>query len=218
VCLPLHLVFVPRSRGTPLRIADIEPKASDRPHGGVTFAWLAAALALAAFLGSAIAAHLINLLTASGLSARDAVLVGALIGPMQVAGRIMEFTFGRRLRALAVGTLAFALMAFALALFAQVHGVRIIAFAFAVVYGWANGVMTIVRGTVPAELFGQRDYGALLGRLARPQFFLKAIAPAALTLLFVVDPARAATPYALLSIAVAALLAYRLALTAAGRR
>jgi len=78
--------------------------------------------------------------------------------------------------------------------------------------------VTIVRGTVPAELFGQRDYGALLGRLARPQFFLKAIAPAALTVLFVVDPARVATPYALLSIAVTALLAYRLAVSAAGRR
>jgi len=218
VCLPLHLVFIPRSRGTPVRIADIEPGPSGRPHAGATFAWLAAALALAAFLGSAIAAHLIDLLTASGLSARDAVLVGALIGPMQVAGRIMEFTFGRRLRALTVGTLAFALMAVALALFAQVHGVWIVAFGFAVVYGWANGVMTIVRGTVPAELFGQRDYGTLLGRLARPQFFLKAIAPAALTVLFVVDPARVATPYALLSIAVTALLAYRLAVSAAGRR
>jgi len=115
------------------------------------------------------AAHVIGLLTATGLSARDAVLVGSLIGPMQVAGRIMEFAFGRQLQALAVGTLAFALMVIALALFTQVHGVWIVALAFAIPYGWSNGVMTIVRGTVPAELFGQRDYGALLGRLARPQ-------------------------------------------------
>lgn len=218
VCLPLHLAFVPRTHGTPARTTGIDPEPHGRPHGGAVFAWLATALALAAFLGSAIAAHLIDLLTASGLSARDAVLVGALIGPMQVAGRVMEFTFGRRLRALAVGTLAFALMVVALVLFAQVHGVRVVALAFAVVYGWANGVMTIVRGTVPAELFGQREYGALLGRLARPQFFLKAIAPAALALIFVVDPARAATPYVLLSIATAALVTYRLALAVARRR
>ena len=52
----------------------------------------------------------------------------------------------------------------------------------AIFYGWSNGVMTIVRGTVPAELFGHRGYGALLGRLARPQFVLKASAPVALTL------------------------------------
>jgi len=215
VCLPLHLVFVPRSPATRTRIVITDPEPTGRPYGGATFAWLAAALALAAFLGSAIAAHLIDLLTASGLSARDAVLVGALIGPMQVAGRVMEFAFGRHLRALAVGTLAFSLMVVALALFTQVHGVWIVALAFAIVYGWSNGVMTIVRGTVPAELFGQRDYGALLGRLARPQFFLKAIAPAALTLLFIVDPARVLTPLVLLLIAAAALLAYRLAVKSA---
>jgi hypothetical protein len=164
------------------------------------------------------AAHLIDLLTATGLTARDAVLVGSLIGPMQVAGRIMEFSFGRHLRALAVGTLAFALMTTALVLFTQVRGVWIVALAFAIVYGWSNGIMTIVRGTVPAELFGHHDYGALLGRLARPQFILKAIAPVALALLFTVDPARALTPYALLLVAVAALLAYRLAVSAARRR
>jgi predicted MFS family arabinose efflux permease len=218
VCLPLHLVFIPRSNAVGARSAGIDPEPASRSVGGAAFLWLALALALAAFLSSAIAAHLIDLLTATGLSARDAVLVGALIGPMQVAGRIMEFRFGRRLRALAVGTLAFVLMVVALALFARVNGVWIVALAFAVVYGWANGVMTIVRGTVPAELFGQRDYGALLGRLALPQFLLKAIAPAALTLILVVDPARSATPFVLLLIALAALLAYRLALAAAARR
>jgi hypothetical protein len=109
-------------------------------------------------------------------------------------------------------------MAAALALFTQVRGVWIVALAFAIVYGWSNGVMTIVRGTVPAELFGQRNYGALLGRLARPQFILKSVAPVAITLLYAVDPSRTGTPYALLLVAVAALLAYRLALRAAGRR
>ena len=162
-------------------------------------------------MGTAMAAHLIDLLTATGLSARDAVLVGSLIGPMQVAGRVMEFAFGRHLRALSVGTLAFALMAVALAIFTQVHGVWIVALAFAIVYGWSNGVMTIVRGTVPAELFGHRGYGALLGRLAQPQFVLKSIAPVTLTLLYAVDPNRTLTPYVLLLITVVALAAYRFA-------
>ncbi len=152
------------------------------------------------------------------MSARDAVLVGSLIGPMQVAGRVMEFAFGRHLRALAVGTLAFALMAASLAVFTQVRGIWIVALAFAMIYGWSNGVMTIVRGTVPAELFGPRGYGALLGRLARPQFILKSSAPLALTLLFTIDPAKTMTPYALLLVAVAAFVAYRMAVAAAGKR
>jgi MFS family permease len=218
VCLPLHLLLVPRIDGAraAAEVPAVLPEVRDGDRA--VFGWLATALALAAFMGTAIAAHVIDLLTATGLTARDAVLVGSLIGPMQVAGRVMEFAFGRNMRALAVGTLAFALMAASLALFTQVHGVWIVALAFAMIYGWSNGVMTIVRGTVPAELFGPKDYGALLGRLARPQFILKSSAPLALTLLYTVDPDRTLTPYALLLVALAALGAYRRAIAAARRR
>ncbi|MEP7183670.1 MAG: MFS transporter [Betaproteobacteria bacterium] len=219
VCLPVHVLGVPAGAGEPAAAHPAStPSTQASSSGGATFGWLATALALAAFIGSAMAAHLIGLLTATGLSARDAVLVGSLIGPMQVAGRIMEFAFGRHVRARAVGTLAFALMAVSLAVFTQVHGLWIVALAFAIPYGWSNGVMTIARGTVPAELFGTRGYGALLGRLALPQFILKAIAPVALTLLFAFDPARTLTPYALLLLAIVALAAFRRAVAAAGSR
>ncbi len=218
VCLPIHLVTIPRGRIAPVPADAATTDRAPLPRARAAYAWLATALAIAAFVSSAIAAHLIQLLTATGLTARDAVLIGSLIGPMQVAGRIMEFAFSRHIRALAVGTLAFTLLAGSLAIFTQVHGVWIVALAFVIPYGWANGVMTIVRGTVPGELFGHRDYGALLGRLALPQFILKAIAPFALTLLLVVDPARVASPYALLAVGLLALVAYRCALGAARRR
>ena len=212
VCLPIHALAVPAGRYA--HPAQAPGDAPPPAHAGPVFWWLATALSLAAFIGSAIAAHLIGLLTASGLAARDAVLIGSLIGPMQVAGRIMEFAFNRHVRAIAIGTLAFALMVAALAIFTQVRGVWIVALAFVIPYGWANGIMTIVRGTVPAELFGHREYGALLGRLALPQFVLKAVAPFALTVLFLADPARVYSPYALVALAVAGLVAYRAAVRA----
>lgn len=124
----------------------------------------------------------------------------------------MEFTFSSRMRPLAVGTLAFVLMALALVVLPLVHGVWALALAFALLYGWSNGVMTIVRGTVPAELFGQRAYGALLGRLARPQFMLKAIAPVAVTLVIALDDTRRVALYTLGATAIAALWAYRVAI------
>ena len=216
VCLPIHLASVPPGRATATHAPATETTRAIA-RGGPVFIWLATALSLAAFISSAIAAHLIGLLTATGLSARDAVLIGSLIGPMQVAGRIVEFAFNRRVRALAIGGFAFALMATALLIFTQVRGIWIVALAFAIPYGWANGIMTIVRGTVPAELFGHRDYGALLGRLALPQFVLKAVAPFALTLLFLVDPLRVYSPYALFALAVAALAAYRAAVVLSRR-
>lgn len=213
VCLPLHAWFVPGSavvgRATAVAATTLsEPKTVPND----AFRWLATALAAATFISSALSAHLIGLLTFSGLAARDAVLIGSMIGPMQVAGRIMEFAFNRHLRALAVGTLAFALLALALVLLALVHGVWIVALAFAICYGWSNGVMTIVRGTVPAELFGHRGYGALLGRLAQPQFVAKAIAPLALTLVFTIDASRTVTLVALVGSGVFAFAAYQRAI------
>lgn len=216
ICLPLHLLALPRDRN-PVRHAAAPAEGASPPptYRSAVFAWLAAALALAAFLSSALSAHVIGLLVSSGLTARDAVLVSSLIGVMQVVGRVLEFTVGRGLRPLTVGTLAFALLALALILLTQVRGVWIVALAFAVLYGWSNGVMTIVRGTVPGELFGHRGFGALLGRLAQPQFIAKAIAPLAVTLVFAIDPDRTLTLYALAAGGLAALVAYRFALRSA---
>jgi len=215
VCVPLHLWVLPRGPGAASPVATApEASAGNRPRHRAVFVWLATALALASFMSSALSAHVIGLLTSSGLTARDAVLIASLIGPMQVAGRVAEFTFGRHVRPLTVGTLAFGLFALALLLLTQVHGIWIAALAFAALYGWSNGVMTIVRGTVPGELFGHRHFGALLGRLARPQFVMKAIAPLALTLVFAIDPARTLSLYALAAIGLAALVAYRMALRA----
>ena len=214
VCFPLHAMLIPKDGR--IVVASVASTQTDPSHPARsdTFIWLAGALSLATFISSALSAHLIGLLTSSGLAARDAVLVGSLIGPMQVAGRVMEFAFTRHVRALVVGTLAFSLLAAALIVLAQVRGIWIVALAFALLYGWANGVMTIVRGTVPAELFGPRGYGALLGRLAQPQFIAKAIAPLALTLVFAVDDSRHVSLWTLVACGLLALAAYQRAISA----
>jgi predicted MFS family arabinose efflux permease len=210
LCVPLHLAFVPSSAHRSVAPASAGTAGMALARRG-TFIWLAAALSLAAFLASAVSAHLVVLLASGGLAARDAVLVGALIGPMQVAGRVMEFAFSNRWSPLSVGMFAFTLLACALIVLCLVRGVWIVALAFALLYGWSNGVMTIVRGTVPGVLFGARNYGALLGRLAQPQFILKAFAPVAVTLLFALDDTRRLALYALAFAGVGALIAYRVA-------
>jgi MFS family permease len=211
VCLPIHFASIPRSaRG---ETAPPEPsRAAGNVAGGALFVWLAIALSGASFIASALSAHAIGLLTASGLTAADAVAIGALFGPMQVAGRVVEFTMGKNLRAHAVGTLAFAMLAVALLLLSQVRGMLFVAIAFASLYGFSNGVMTIVRGTVPAELFGRNAFGSLLGRLARPQLIARAIAPVSLALCFPFDAARTITLAILVALGIASFVAYRKAL------
>jgi predicted MFS family arabinose efflux permease len=220
VCLPLHLLLVPARRSAARLEEDLADLVADgappaeRPvlAGRRAFHWLAAAFALAALLSAALSIHLITLLKDAGLAARDAVLVSALIGPMQVAGRIAEFFFMRRVSPLVVGTLAFALMVTAMVALMLVAHVAPAAIAFAVLYGWSNGVMTIVRGTVPAALFGRRRYGALLGRIALPSFVAKAVAPLAFALTLSAALPRALAVAALLAAALLALGAYRLAI------
>jgi Na+-translocating ferredoxin:NAD+ oxidoreductase RnfD subunit len=121
----------------------------------------------------------------------------------------MEFAFARRVSAIAAGTIAFAVLAVALGLLTQVRGGFAMAALFAVLYGFANGVLTIARGTVPAELFGRDAYGALLGRLARPQLVARAVAPLALAAVIAIDPDRSLALATLAVGGVFAFLAYR---------
>jgi hypothetical protein len=51
------------------------------------------------------------------------------------------------------------------------------ALPFAVVHGLGNGLVTIVRGTLPLALFGAAGYGARQGWLTLPARLLGALAP-----------------------------------------
>jgi len=69
VCLPLHLVFVPSG----MRVEVPPPAAGSetRTTARGTFAWLATAFGLTAFLASAVSAHLVALLGSGGLAASE---------------------------------------------------------------------------------------------------------------------------------------------------
>ncbi|HEY5365801.1 MAG TPA: MFS transporter, partial [Casimicrobiaceae bacterium] len=216
LCLPVHALCVPRSaRAVAATTIATAVKTARAPPVSAAFIWLAVAMSLLSFLTAAISAHLMTLLTSTGLAARDAVLVGSMIGPMQVAGRLVEYGAARNVASTATGTFAFALMAVALCVLTEVRGVWIVALAFAVTYGWANGVFTIVRGTVPRTLFGGDGYGRLLGRLARPQFFARALAPVTLSVVLSADASGRVAPYAMVVVGILALVAYRRALALA---
>jgi MFS family permease len=77
-----------------------------RRLGQWTSALLAFVFAATWFISTAMAAHLPHMLQATGASLAAAVGVGALIGPAQVAGRLLEFGFLRRVHPLLSGRLA----------------------------------------------------------------------------------------------------------------
>ena len=75
--------------------------------------------------------------------------------------------------------LALSLLVIAIGVLLALDGQVAVALLFALLFGFSNGVVTIVRGTVPAELFGRTGYGRTLGNLAAPALVARAIAPLA---------------------------------------
>ncbi|MCC7425464.1 MAG: MFS transporter [Alphaproteobacteria bacterium] len=131
---------------------------------------LALSLVAYGFAVSLLAAHLVPLLAERGMSDAAAVAIGSMVGPMQVAGRILEFAIARRVPITTVAAVnAWALpVALAMLQVSAVPGWGWLIFGFVVIYGAGNGIVTIVRGALPAELFGRQGYGAIAGSLTAP--------------------------------------------------
>jgi Na+-translocating ferredoxin:NAD+ oxidoreductase RnfD subunit len=120
---------------------------------------------------------------------------------MQVTGRLLEFAVGRRFASRSIGIAALSLLVVAIVVLLALNGQVGPALLFAVLFGGSNGVVTIVRGTVPAELFGRAGYGGTLGNLAAPALFARAIAPFAFAPLAVAESAMATGLLVLLAMA-----------------
>jgi MFS family permease len=216
VCLPVHLWFVPR-HAVPSAVPPAEGGGpGPRPYASRRLWWLATSFALGSVIASALSVHLLATLESSGLSAAQAVTVAVVVGPMQVAGRVLEFLGGGRIRAITVGAIAMSGIVLALGLLLAVSGFGVLAFAYAALYGACHGILTIVRGAVPAELFGREGYGALLGKLAAPSFIGKAAAPVAFSL-FVGHFGYMSAVAGLATLGAAALAAYWAAVRSDGR-
>ncbi len=215
LCLPLHLTFIPPGAGAtePGTVGAAEGRGSLLPSKRRSaFVWLAIAFAFNGFIVSVLTVHLISVLQGKGLSLATAVWVGTFFGPMQVTGRLIEFAIGRRFASRSVGIAALSLLVVALLVLLALNGQVALALLFAVLFGGSNGVVTIVRGTVPAELFGRAGYGGTLGNLAAPALFARAIAPFAFAPLAVAESAMVAGLLALLAMAVLSVASFGFAI------
>jgi MFS family permease len=216
LCAPMHaLLHSGGRRKKPA--ADLHAVRNYTLHEAVrdpVFWKLAIAFSANMFVFSALSVHLIPLLQRFGHSAAMAVLVSTLIGPMQVAGRIGELAFARHVRPQTVGKLTFAILPAGLLalLFLGQHSYAVA--AFCMLYGVSNGVLTIVRGTVPQTLFGRENYGAISGALAGPSLIAKAAGPLVAAAIVQADPEPAWLLGILLGVSVVSLACFLTAVNA----
>ena len=97
-----------------------------------------------------------------------------LIGPAQVAGRVLELSFGRKIHP--IWTLLTACGLVAAGILLLFAGLPVPGLWLAL-YGAGNGILTIAHGAVPLVLFGEHDYPILMGRLSLPVLVAQAAGP-----------------------------------------
>jgi MFS family permease len=143
-----------------------------------SFRWLAAAFWLQTFASMAVAIHMIPLLLDRGLGTGMAVAGAAVVGGMQLPGRLLLGPLERRVSAGTIAVSVFLLQALGLAALATTTGAAGV-FVFAALFGVGAGASTLVRATVVARLYGVESYGSISGVLAMFATSARALAPLA---------------------------------------
>ena len=194
VCLPLHWFGLRGHESNDVEDSIVAPVLDqpaaqtfeDRPlRGGQrTFAMVlfSFVLAVSGTVAGALAAQLVPVLVSTGIDPLLAVGLASVQGVAQTLSRLVDLVFGRNLSPITLGRLALGVFPLAFAALLLTSS-TIAAITFVVLYGAANGLVTIVRGAVPLKLFGATGYGRVLGRLAVPVLIMNALAPLVFALL-----------------------------------
>jgi MFS family permease len=185
--LPMHVLLLPAAVTHPvvnLQPAPVLAGAESAPgtedprskRHYLMLVWLLGInFTLQVIISSVMSVHLLTMLQRLGLDLTAAVALGALVGPSQVGGRLLEVAFGRHFHPVWAAVAASLFVFAGLTLLFSVHPA--VMAAALVLYGAGNGIKTIVKGTLPLAFFGSSGYAALLGRLAMPMLLAQAVAP-----------------------------------------
>lgn len=180
LALPLNLIL---PRVNPLQQVETRTESSVEMKRSETFTMTALAYVFAAtgFVSSGLSALLPSMLVQFGATPAAALFAGALVGPSQVAARLVEAGWLGRYHPLVSARLATLMTPVGVITLAL--GGPLFAPVFAAFYGAGNGILTIARGTLPLALFGPQGFGRRVGLLSLPARATGALAPLAVGLM-----------------------------------
>ena len=162
---------------------------------------------LHAFVSAALWAHVIPIFAAKGVSQADALLVLMTIGPAQVAGRLIFVWLGGGLSLRQLGSWVLAGMPLAMVLFALGQTLPAL-LVFALVFGFSNGLVTIVRGGLVPQYFGRTNVGRIGGAMSGIGLLSRAAAPLITAWLLLVVPSYREVVLVLAGLGVLSVLAF----------
>lgn len=224
VCLPIH-AWLARFGGRGVlampaaAVAEVPAQAAapDETRRRALFLLMMAGFAIEGFVLSAILLHMVPLLVALGLGTAG-VIVSTFFGPAQVASRLVNMVFGGRLPQVWLAVIAAMLLPAGLAIaLAGAPGVVAVAL-FVILYGMGSGLVSIIGGTLPLEVFGRDGYGASVGWMSAARQFSSSFAPFALAAAMAATSVKVSLS-ALLVVALGGVAVFlAIALVAGGRR
>jgi predicted MFS family arabinose efflux permease len=136
------------------------------------------------FMSTGLAFHLIPMLQERGLPQQFVLLAIALHGPFQVGARAVLYLFGRGADLRKVGRIATLTLPLALLTLALAGANPWLVLCYTLLWGLANGLITIVRAAGVAEILGPRGFGQISGALTTAAMLPRTAAPLALALLW----------------------------------
>ena len=180
LCAPLHAWLLRGAPPAPARALAGQTARPDavRQHLRRSPFWLLTLfMVLTMLVTSALPVHMIALLREAELPPAWVVGVPAAIGVLQVLGRLVLFVFERRWNVHAANRWIPALLPAGL-LVLLIGGLHPgAALLFVLLYGPANGMVTIVKGTAVAQYVSAAHVGQLNGLMSLPIALARAAAP-----------------------------------------
>lgn len=211
VCLPIHALWLRdgAARTGPTAPPPVDRKALlQRALRNPVFWGLALCLTAYNATFSALTFHLIPLLAERGVGIAVAIAAVALIGPSQVAARLVIFLFARRLPTALTGRIVLLALPVSLALLIRFPDSASALFLAAIYYGSANGIMTIIRSAAVPDLMWRDGYSSINGVLAFPAMAAQALSPLAAALIWSLTGGYDAVLWALLAVSTIAAMAF----------
>lgn len=175
------------------------------------FMYLTVSFATHLLVMSAFAALLVGMLDELEFSHQTTLWIVAVIGPMQVIGRLLLMFTERRWTSKWTTQVIIWMPTLAVALFVLLSLLNAsawvaLAFMAAAVYGAGNGMLTIIKGTAVADMVGPSRVATLNGIAAIPSAFFRAAGPIVIAAIW---EKSASIPIALLALLLVAAVSAR---------
>jgi MFS family permease len=184
--IPIHALVLrapPRKTGDgPTAASEERSHSVDEALHTVVFWVLTAAFVASNFAVNAVTIHAIPYLMGHGYPLATAAMFIGWLGAMQLVGRILFGPIASRFGHRPMTAAIFVVQAVGLGLLASVARMPSIV-PIIVLMGAANGMATLARASIVAEIFGRRNYGAISGAMALGANGARAVGPVGASLL-----------------------------------